>query len=114
MSAAISHTPRQPLSSFRARPQLKEILSKANKLHENVTKPREHAKDTELLCTLAASGLTHAKKSLLAGKRLNTAKDLVNALKCEYLAGWTPDASSAGQVSEPSSPSPLSKYDFAA
>ncbi|QDZ25015.1 non-structural maintenance of chromosomes protein [Chloropicon primus] len=77
--------------------KLKEILATANELHGHVTKPREHAADTELLSTLAASGLSHAKKSLVWGKRLNTAKDLVNALKCEYLPGWTPKEATADQ-----------------
>lgn len=64
-----------------------------------MTKPREHAADTELLQTLAASNLASAKRNLLTGKRLNTAKDLVTSLKCEYLRGWTPEQSSKTQVS---------------
>ena len=79
--------------------KLKEILHTANKLHDHVTKPREHAADTELLQTLAASNLASAKGNLLTGKRLNTAKDLVTSLKCEYLRGWTPEQSSKTQVS---------------
>lgn len=78
--------------------KLKEILHTANKLHDHVTKPREHAADTELLQTLAASNLASAKRNLLTGKRLNTAKDLVTSLKCEYLRGWTPEQSSKTQV----------------
>ncbi|WZN66686.1 non-structural maintenance of chromosomes element 4 [Chloropicon roscoffensis] len=77
--------------------KLKEILHTANKLHDHVTKPREHAADTELLQTLAASNLASAKRNLLTGKRLNTAKDLVTSLKCEYLRGWTPEQSSKTQ-----------------
>ena len=77
--------------------KLEEILLTANKLHERVEKPREHAADTELLQQIAASGLSAAKLSFHAGKRLNTAKDLVQAMKCEYLPGWTPDETADNQ-----------------
>ena len=82
-------------STLNTAEQIKGILRTANDLHENVTKPREHAADTELLYTLATSGLSAAKQTL--GSRLNTPKDLVNALKCEYLPGWTPDESTNNQ-----------------
>merc|ERR1739848_454337 len=48
--------------------KLEEILLTANKLHERVEKPREHAADTELLQQSAASGLSAAKLSFHAGK----------------------------------------------
>lgn len=85
-------------SAFHDAKKLKEILASANELQEQVTKPREYAADTELLSSLAASGLSNAKRSLVAGKRLNTAKDLMNALKCGYLKGWAPGVSSADQT----------------
>lgn len=82
-------------SSLNTTDNLKKILKTANNLHETVTKPREHAKDTELLFTLAENGLSVAKRSF--GSRLNTPKDLINALKCEYLPGWSPDDASNDQ-----------------
>ncbi len=76
---------------------LEKVLKTANKLHDGVTMPREHVADTELLCSLAASGLSAAKQTLGLGKRLNTAKDLVAALKCAYLPGWSPDEATEAQ-----------------
>jgi len=78
--------------------KLERVLKTANKLHDGVTMPREHAADTELLCTLAASGLSAAKQTLGLGKRLNTAKDLVAALKCAYLPDWRPDEATEAQT----------------
>jgi len=77
---------------------IKRILDTADALHDTVTKPREHAADTELLYSLATSGLS-AAKMMSMGKRLNTPKDLVHSLKAQFASsGNRPDASSPTQM----------------
>lgn len=62
---------------------LQEALGNANLLHEKVNRPREQAKDSEVFCTLAASGVEQAKK-LAAGAKSRTAKDVIRRLKLRF------------------------------
>lgn len=62
---------------------LQEALGNANLLHERVNRPREQAKDSEVFCTLAASGVEQAKK-LAAGAKSRTAKDVIRRLKFRF------------------------------
>ncbi|KAA6419659.1 MAG: hypothetical protein FRX49_10383 [Trebouxia sp. A1-2] len=62
---------------------LQEALGNANLLHERVNRPREQAKDSEVFCTLAASGVEQAKK-LAAGAKSRTAKDIIRRLKFRF------------------------------
>lgn len=62
---------------------LQDALSNANLLHERVNRPREQAKDSEVFCTLAASGVEQAKK-LAAGAKSRTAKDVIRRLKARF------------------------------
>ena len=66
--------------------KIKQILKKANILHEGIEKPREHARDTDLLQHLAVNALSVAKMNM--GSRTNTPKDIVQCLKTAFLPGW--------------------------
>lgn len=62
---------------------LQEALGNANLLHDKVNRPREQAKDSEVFCSLAASGVEQAKK-LAAGAKSRTAKDVIRRLKYRF------------------------------
>lgn len=62
---------------------LQQALGNANLLHEKVNRPREQAKDSEVFCSLAASGVEQAKK-LAAGAKSRTAKDVIRRLKYRF------------------------------
>jgi non-structural maintenance of chromosomes element 4 len=73
---------------------IKELLGKANALHERITRPREEAIDAELFALVTERGKEYARK-LAQGTQAYNAADFVRRIKAKYVREM--DAQQAGR-----------------